>query len=111
MKKKIYVAIPYSGNEEKNFKIANEVTAKLMDDGHIPFSPISHSHPIAIQCQVPGTWEYWEEFDRSFIEWADELLVVVTNQEEVDNSKGVQAEMNIAKELNKPINFYQYDRI
>ena len=53
---KIYLAIPYSGMAEESFRIANEVSAKLMNEGHIVFSPISHSHPIAIAHNLPTDW-------------------------------------------------------
>lgn len=45
--KLIYLAIPYSWNSTKSFELANEIAANLMMDGHIVFSPISHSHSIA----------------------------------------------------------------
>ena len=109
---KIYLAIPYSGIEEKSFFIANKVTSIFMEKGFIVFSPISHSHPIAIQEKVPGNWEFWEKFDRSFIEWSDELHVVVIGKEGqklIDNSTGVKAEINIAIELGKPVHYYYHD--
>ena len=43
---KIYLAIPYTGIEEESFNIANKVAARLIEDGHIVVSPISHSHSI-----------------------------------------------------------------
>lgn len=106
-KTKVYVAIPYSGIEEESFSVANQVTSDLMNEGnYIPFSPISHSHPIAIQCSVPGDWAFWEEFDTSFLEWCDEVHVVVIDKERVLNSTGVQAEIGIAEKLGKPIKYY-----
>jgi hypothetical protein len=111
MSKKIYLAIPYSGMEEESFRIANEVTSKLMLQGHIVFSPISHSHPIAISHQLPGTWEFWKKFDESFIEWCDELHAIVIGENGMElmaKSKGVTAEIEIAKSLNKPIGYVRY---
>ena len=46
MKKKIYLAIPFSGIEEKSFKAATEIAGLLISKGYIVFSPITHSHPI-----------------------------------------------------------------
>lgn len=111
---KIYLAIPYSGIEEKSFYIANKLSAILMKKGYIVFSPISHSHPIAIQESLPGTWEFWEKFDKSFIEWADRVYVVEIGKEGIDlieRSKGVQAEIKIANELKKPVDYYKFDDI
>ena len=98
---KIYLAIPYSGMENISFIKANRAAAKLMLEGNIVFSPISMSHPIASQCDLPGDWEFWKKFDEAFIEWCDELHVVCLEGWGI--SKGVQAEMKIAKMMGKPI--------
>lgn len=76
-----------------------------MLDGHVVFSPITHSHPIAMQCELPGDWEWWERIDRVFIEWADELWVFQLDGWQ--ESEGVQAEIRIAKELGKVVRFVQ----
>ena len=36
--RKIYLAIPYSRYEEKSFKLANEIAAEFLKEGHIVFS-------------------------------------------------------------------------
>jgi hypothetical protein len=108
---KIYLAIPYSGMADESFRIANEVSSKLMNEGHIVFSPISHSHPIAIAHNLPTDWEFWKKFDESFIEWCDELWVVIIGEngyELCNKSKGVTAEMQIAKGYGKQIREYGY---
>lgn len=105
---KIYLAIPYSGKEEESFKIANEMAGVLMRRGHVVFSPISHTHPIAKSCSLPCGWYFWERQDRAFIEWCDVMYVLYPKGWDVEfckNSKGVNAEMKIAKKLNKPIMF------
>lgn len=108
-KKKIYLAIPYTGIENQSFKIANEVAAKLMQDDIIVFSPISHSHSISMENELPTSWEFWKKQDEEFIKWCDELYVIVPHITEehllnmmlVDKSTGVNAEIAIAKKLNK----------
>jgi hypothetical protein len=57
--------------EQESFDLANKVSAKLMNEGYIVFSPISHSHPIAESQKLPGTWDFWQKFDEAFIEWCD----------------------------------------
>jgi len=105
--KKIYLAIPYSGIEEKSFKLANQVTGAIMNRGDIPMSPISHSHPVAEECEVPGSWEFWEAMDYSFIDWADELLIINIDDELVKNSTGVQAEIKYAIKTGKPVKYLE----
>jgi hypothetical protein len=54
---KIFLSINYTGMEEKSFRIANKYAAKLISEGHIVFSPISHSHPIAKEVRTANM--YW----------------------------------------------------
>lgn len=103
--KKIYLAIPYTGHEEISFKLANQVAGALINRGDIPMSPISHSHPISEECEVRGDWEFWKEMDCSFIDWADEVLVISFDEELVLKSVGVQAEIKHAKETGKPVKY------
>lgn len=103
---KIYLAIPYSGIEQRSFAVANAVAARLMQEGHVVYSPISHNHPIAIAHGLPTTWEYWKVFDTEFLKWCDAVFLVVMNEdgfELIKNSKGVQAELEIARTLGKEI--------
>jgi len=105
--KHIYLAIPYTGMESESFRIANLTAARLMNEGHLVFSPISHSHPIAKQCDLPGDHAYWKEWNRSFIEhWADEVHVVSEHEGQPlpwRESTGVQDEIEVAEMLSKPV--------
>jgi len=104
-KRRIYLACPYSDPDplvrENRFEEVNMKAGELMLAGHLVFSPISHTHPIAVQCQLPKGWEFWAEYDRSFIEWADEVQVLMLAGWE--RSVGVCAEMKIANEIGKPV--------
>lgn len=102
----IYLATPYSDPDplvkEDRFHLANKVTAMLMNLGHVVFSPISHSHPIAEDADLPGTWEFWENQDRVFLSKC--TSVVVINTPGWLTSKGVTAEIEIAhEEFNLPV--------
>ena len=103
--KKIYLAIPYndpdSAIRENRFEIANTISARLMNMEYNVFSPISHSHPIAVQCGLPKGYEFWKEWNKTFIEWCDELHVVCIDGWR--ESRGVQDEIRIANEMGKPV--------
>lgn len=111
--KKIYVAIPYTGYEEKSFELANKYSYEIIQEGHIPFSPISMSHPIVEQIKrenktelLGTTWDVWEKIDCSFIkDWCDEIWVIQFSEEAVKNSTGVQAEIEFGKSLGKVIKY------
>jgi len=105
---KIYLAIPYTGLQELSFKTANKVAAKLMRKGKAVYSPISHSHTIALQEDLPTTWEWWMKIDIEFIQWCDVLYVVTLPG--WDKSPGVAEEIEIATRLNKPIIYYVLEK-
>lgn len=109
--KKIYLAGPYSHQnmhvKEHRFKKLNIAAAKLMNEGYLVFSPISHTHPIALAGDLPGGWDFWEEYDRTFIEWCDEIHVLkLTGWAE---STGVSAEIALGIELDKPVTYIEAD--
>ena len=104
---KVYLAIPYTGNEETSFIEANKMAGHIMSQGHILFSPISHTHPIACECDLPKHWEFWRSFDVAFIEWCDELWVYC--MEGFEKSCGVNAEIDIALGLNKRVRYLNTD--
>ena len=105
--KKIYLAAPYSHSDMKvKIDRFNKVTKKageLMTQGYIVYSPITHSHPIAMQCELPGEWEFWEKIDRVFIEWAHEVWVL--QLEGFEESNGINAEIIIARRLGRCVMF------
>jgi nucleoside 2-deoxyribosyltransferase len=106
--KKIYLAIPYTGMQESSYNQANEATVKLLNQGYNVFSPITHSHPLTLleSYNVPHTWEYWQQIDYQFIDWADEVYVFIPKEgiSSVVNSTGVNAEIKYAMDHNKPVN-------
>jgi hypothetical protein len=106
--KKIYLAIPYSGMVESSYEQANKAAAELMSGGDNinVFSPITHSHPLT-QYGVRGDWEFWKQVDFQFIDWAEEVWVVVPEEgiKRVLMSVGVIAEINYANESKKPVKY------
>lgn len=109
---KIYLAIPYTWNPAVSELIANHVAAELMQK-NVVFSPISHSHSIAdhMHPELRISQEFWMAQDIPFVEWADEIVVIVIGErgnELIEHSKGVQTELAEARKLNKPIRYLPY---
>lgn len=106
---KLYLASPYSHPAAvvrvNRWNAVCRVAGRLMNEGNIVFSPIAHSHPIAVQCELPGTWDFWHQFDRAFIEWSD--AVVIAMLPGWKESVGVKAEIEIAQKLGKPVEYLQ----
>lgn len=105
--RKVYLACPYSDPDpavrEKRFKTINGIAARLIREGHIVFSPISMTHPIASAHDMPQTWEFWEAQDIAYLEWCDMLVVAMLDG--WTESVGIQGEMKRAAEYNKPVMF------
>jgi hypothetical protein len=102
-----YLATPYTHSDpevvEGRFLTANKVAALLMNQGLHIYSPISHTHPIALAGDLPTTWDFWEQYDRVMLKVCSSLLIIAADG--WDRSKGVKAEIEIAKEYGLPIRF------
>lgn len=102
--KKIYLAIPYSGMEESSFNQATEATARIIAANNElnVFSPITHSHLLTKVegVTVPGNWEFWKKVDYQYIDWADEVWVIIPDEgyDKVNASVGVKAEIAYANQ-------------
>lgn len=102
----IYLSSPYSHHQpsvrEDRFHAACQAAAYLMRAGHVVFSPVVHTHPIA-EFGLPIEWAFWERQDRHFLERCDEVVVLTLDG--WDESVGVHAEVQIARELGKPVRY------
>ena len=105
MKPLIYLASPYSDTNpavrKKRYEIALEKCAELILDGYMVFSPIVHSHPIAVHIGAAYEWEIWKELDRAILLKCDELWVLPIYG--WNYSRGVTEEMRIAQEAGIPV--------
>lgn len=111
--KKIYLAIPYSGMEQSSYDQATAATAQIINKYEINvFSPITHSHPLT-KHGVKGTWDYWQKIDFQYIDWCDEVWVLVPTEGEdrVKKSVGVQAEIEYARNSGKLVKYITADSI
>jgi hypothetical protein len=103
----IYLASPYTHPDplvmKSRFETVAIVTARLLAEGEVVFSPICHCHPIKDLASLPHTWDFWEPYDRAFLSVAKALYVLkLPGWKE---SVGVQAEIRIAKEMGIPIKY------
>lgn len=113
-KKLIYLASPYSHKDtavkRARWLYATLVGAKLIEEGHHVFGPITES--IAYQdvnLQIGHEWETWAEHDKMMIDRCDEMFVLTLTG--WTKSKGVQAEIKYAASRGMPITYldlYEY---
>lgn len=101
-----YLASPYTHPDravrQARFEAACRAAAALIRRGHVVFSPIAHSHCIA-RHGLPLDWGFWEGQDRRLLAACDELWVLQLDGWE--HSRGVLAEIAIARALGKPVRF------
>jgi uncharacterized Zn finger protein len=106
---KIYLASPYSHPDPEiqlvRFWMSREKAAELMLQDHIVFSPIAYSHQFHMDHDLPGDWQFWQKYDRAFIEWCDEVWIYMLPGWQ--ESHGVQAEINIAANMGKIIRYLE----
>ena len=114
-KTKIYLASPWWHEDEQIREARHEIVTrragKLMQDGYVVFSPITHSVPIAeaitsIDEHKPdGKYghDFWLDQDSYFLQWCDEMWVL--KQEGWIESFGVNWEIDFITKLNKPIRY------
>lgn len=102
-----YLASPYSHQDPEvrlqRFNLACREAAEMMMAGQMVFSPIAHIHPIALAGNLPLGFDYWETYDRRMIEACDEVHVLLLPGWK--DSKGVTAEIAIAKELGRKVTY------
>ena len=105
----VYVATPYSHDDpqvrEQRFLRVNKFCAKLMSEGIMVFSPISHTHPIALAGELPKDWAYWEQYDRTMLCMCGALVVYM--QDGWEESTGVHNEIELAHKLKLPIQYVE----
>lgn len=101
-----YLATPYSRHPrgvEEACREAASAAAACFRAGILVFSPIPHSHAIAVAGDLPGGFEYWQALDHAMIRASAGLIVV--KMDGWENSAGVQAEIVIAGNYGKPIHY------
>ena len=76
------------------FEAVNAVAAALIKCGFAVISPISQSHPIAVQCNLGGSFDDWADMDYNIISRCD--MVIVYCQDGWRDSEGIKAEIAFA---------------
>jgi hypothetical protein len=104
----IYLASPYSHPDPQvrtmRFDMACRAAAHLMVRGMLVFSPIAHTHPIAMVGALPLGWDYWQLYDSVMLGCCAELLILTLSGWQ--ESAGVIGELAIAhKDLGLPVRY------
>ncbi len=108
-----YLATPYSkyaGGIDAAFAMACRTAAALLKAGLPVFSPIAHSHPIAVHGEIdPYNHSIWLPADRSMMESA--LALIVYCESGWLDSFGMWEEIKEFKKAGKPVLYLSPRRI
>lgn len=106
----IYLASPYTHDDsevrEARYRAVSRVTVDLIKQGKFVYSPIAHSHPLLQFSNLPLEYDYWQKLCEDAIACCDYLIVLKLPGWET--SKGVQAEIKFATEMNMLIEYMEY---
>lgn len=106
-----YLATPYSkypGGLEAAFIEACRATAKLIREGRRVYSPIAHTHPVAIHGGIdPYDHGIWLPADAPFMDTAEGLIVV--KMKGWEESYGISEEIKAFELAGKPIEYMEWD--
>lgn len=105
----IYVGTPYSkypAGIEAAFVDACKLTARLLREGLKVYSPIAHTHPIAIHGEIdPYDHAVWLPFDGAMMEKSEAMIVAM--MEGWETSYGVRHEIEVFAGAVKPVYFLE----
>lgn len=108
-----YVASPYSkyeGGIQSAFVDISKACAELLRRGIAVYSPIAHTHPIAIYGNLdPYDHAMWMPLDHFLMKAADGCIVMMMPGWQ--ESKGVQIEIAEFEKAGKPIRYFHWPEL
>lgn len=109
----LYLATPYSkypDGLEAAFIEASACAGWLIREGVRVYSPIAHTHPIAIHSeQDPLDHAIWLPADEPFMRTAGALAVAMMPTWQ--QSKGIAHEIDLFERLGKPVMYLEWPRV
>lgn len=110
MKPIFYVATPYTHPNKEVMRLrrdlVTEYCARQSRKGFVIFSPITHSHEIALY-GTPTSWGFWQQIDKEFLRVCD-YMVVLTLPGWKD-SIGVTAERDHCDDAGIPVFYTKWE--
>ena len=89
------------------FYKVTRLASKLMKQGYIVFSPISHCYPMHFFSKMPGDWKFWSLQDESHLDHCD--ILYVYQLPGWVKSKGVHEEIAYATRKFKEIVYIKHE--
>lgn len=109
----VYIAVPYSHPDlaVRSYRVecANKLAAMYIEEGEAVYSPLSMWHAVAQGNKLPTGFNYWGKVDKILLRYTK--LLSVLKIEGWNESRGVRAEVELAKELKIPITYIPKDMV
>ena len=103
----IYLAAPYSSQscitEHNRFYSVSAVAAKLIKEGHVVISPITHSHPMRKFWELKGDYKTWRKQNELFMDMSTRMIILKLDGWE--ESEGIREEKAYMEKQGKPIEY------
>lgn len=114
MKKKIiYIGCPYSDKDpkimEERYKQITSITAKLVKEGYVVFSPVTYGHVLCEFEDMPVDFDFWQNLCIKFLQASDLMLVI--KLDEWENSKGLKEEVMYCKKNGIKVVEYNFNDV
>lgn len=104
----IYIGSPYTHSDkivmQNRYNQILRITADLLNQGFHVISPIVHCHPLSIQYNLRGDFEFWKKYNFALLGKCDILLIVPLDG--WINSVGLKAEIIFAQDNGKVVEMY-----
>ena len=101
-----YIATAYTnfpGGPVEAFQVSAKATAYFLKRGVHAFGPIAHTHPLSVHGELDlYDHDFWMWVDAPMMEGAVGLIVVATN-DDINQSAGIQHEINYFQSEDKPV--------
>lgn len=108
-----YLANPFTHKLKKvrkqRVKDCTEATIRLLSYNIQTFTPIAYNGSWHEEANLPCEWEFWEKYDKNFLERCDGLLVLMLSGWQ--DSVGVKAEIRHAEKLGMPVLFIDLEDV
>jgi hypothetical protein len=107
-----YLASPYTSDHQptchERYHLACKAAAHLMQQGHVVFSPIAHSHGIA-RFIKDHSHDLWMLQDLPFLDFAAKMVVLTLPGWE--ESKDIKQEIEYARDKGIPVEHKSMENI
>ena len=105
MRRIIYLAAPYTDPDpairQERYERVTEAAMRLVEQDHIVFSPLTHSHPIEVLSSAIRPSDWWCDFDETFMAVCTEMAILPLPGWE--RSSGVARERAYFEERGRPV--------